>query len=119
MYTLTLTADSGCTELPDDARTRTYTATIVPGSRPTTFVGTLSDARIVSVPIWLPYFEIGVAGDLIRRGAEQLDLLIAQDGRHEKHDAGVQLDASVPATELDWPAPTRSVHALGKDGAWG
>ena len=62
-YTLTLTANEACTRLPEEARTRTYTATIVPGSRPTTFIGRLSDARIVSVPIWPPYFEIGVAGD--------------------------------------------------------
>jgi Carboxypeptidase regulatory-like domain len=62
-YTLTLSADTACTNLPEEARTRTYTATIVPGSRPTTFIGRLSDARIVPVPIWPPYFEIGVAGD--------------------------------------------------------
>lgn len=63
VYTLTLSADSACTRLPEEARTRTYTATIVPGSRATRFIGTLSDARIVSVPLWAPYFEFGVAGD--------------------------------------------------------
>jgi hypothetical protein len=62
VYTLTLTADSACTNLPDEARTRTYTATIVPGYRSTTFVGRLSDARIVS-SLFSPYFEIGIAGD--------------------------------------------------------
>jgi Carboxypeptidase regulatory-like domain len=62
VYTLTLTADSACTNLPDEARTRTYTATIVPGYRSTTFLGRLSDARIVSLP-FSPYFEIGIAGD--------------------------------------------------------
>ena len=62
-YTLTVTADRACTSLPDEARTRTYTATLVPASLPATFRGTLSDARIVSVPIWYPFFEIGVAGD--------------------------------------------------------
>jgi Carboxypeptidase regulatory-like domain len=46
VYTMTLTADRTCTNLPDEARTRAYTATIVPaypGSR-TTFRATLSDA---------------------------------------------------------------------------
>lgn len=61
-YTLTLTADSACTNLPDEARTRTYTATIVPGYRSTTFVGRLSDARIVS-SLFSPYVAIGIAGD--------------------------------------------------------
>jgi hypothetical protein len=61
-YTLTLTADSACTNLPDEARTRTYTATIVPGHRSTSFSGRLSDARIVS-SLFSPYLEIGVAGD--------------------------------------------------------
>lgn len=62
-YTLTLTADNACTSLPDEARRRTYAATIAPGSRPTRFIGALSDAGIVSVPFWSPYFEIGVADD--------------------------------------------------------
>lgn len=66
VYTLTLTADSACTNLPDEARTRTYTATIVPGYRSTAFLGRLSDARFVSSPsspFFSPYFEIGIAGD--------------------------------------------------------
>jgi hypothetical protein len=48
VYTLTLTADRACTSLPTEARTRTYTATIVPGDRPSSFRGTLSDARFPS-----------------------------------------------------------------------
>jgi hypothetical protein len=63
VYTLTLTTDKACTRLPEAARTRTYTASLVSRWRATTFVGTLSDARIVSVPFWAPYFEIGVADD--------------------------------------------------------
>jgi hypothetical protein len=49
VYTLTMTADSACTSLPNEARMRTYTATIVPipGSR-TSFRATLSDARFFS-----------------------------------------------------------------------
>ena len=75
MYTLTLTADNACTTLPEEARTRTYTASLVSRWRATTFVGTLSDARIVPVPLWAPYFEIGVADDfasLALRFVEQL-----------------------------------------------
>jgi carboxypeptidase family protein len=62
-YTLTLTTDTACTRLPEMARTRSYTASIVSGWRATTFVGTLSDARIVPVPIWAPSFQAGVADD--------------------------------------------------------
>lgn len=75
VYTLTLTADSACTNLPDEARTRTYTATIVPTSGSTTsFLARLSDARIVFLP-FSPYFEIGIAGDFANmsvRFVEQL-----------------------------------------------
>jgi hypothetical protein len=62
VYTLTLSTDSSCTTLPEEARTRTYTVTIVPGLRSTRFVGTLGGARIVFAP-YSPYFEIGVARD--------------------------------------------------------
>jgi hypothetical protein len=62
-YTLTLTTDNACATLPEEARTRTYTASIVSRWRATTFVGTLSDAQIVPVPVWAPTFQIGVAGD--------------------------------------------------------
>ena len=61
-YTLTLTTNNACTTLPEEARTRTYTVSIVSRWRATTFVGTLSDAQIVSVP-WSPYFQIDVADD--------------------------------------------------------
>lgn len=76
VYTLTLTADNACTALPEEARTRTYTASLVSQWRATTFVGTLSGARIVPVPMWAPYFEIGVADDFARldlRFVEQLN----------------------------------------------
>jgi protocatechuate 3,4-dioxygenase beta subunit len=61
--TLTVTTHSSCTNLPDEARSRTYTATITPGYRSTTFVGTLKDAQIVMLPLWAPHLEIGVASD--------------------------------------------------------
>jgi hypothetical protein len=59
VYTLTLTADSACTHLPGEVRTRTYTATIVPGSGSISFRVRLSDARFFSthnIGMW-------VAGD--------------------------------------------------------
>jgi carboxypeptidase family protein len=63
-YTLTLTADRACTRLPEEARTRTYMASLAAAPwRAITFVGTLSGARIVSVPMWPPFFQIGVADD--------------------------------------------------------
>jgi hypothetical protein len=45
VYTLTLTADSSCRSVPEQARRRTYTATIVPGGRSGYFLAKLSDAR--------------------------------------------------------------------------
>ena len=59
VYTLTLTADSACTHLPGEVRTRTYTATIVPSPRPTSFLVSLSDARFFSTH----NIAMGVAGD--------------------------------------------------------
>jgi hypothetical protein len=50
LYTLTMTADRSCTSLPDDLRTRTYTATIAATSRPGFFVARLSDATFYSEP---------------------------------------------------------------------
>ena len=62
-YTLTVTTNNACTQLPAEARTRTYTASLVSRGRATTFVGTLRDARIVPVPFWSAYFQIEVAND--------------------------------------------------------
>jgi len=74
-YTLTLTSDKACTKLSEESRTRTYTASLVSRWRATTFVGTLSDASIVPVSVWAPFFEIRVAGDFANvsfRFVEQL-----------------------------------------------
>ena len=70
LYTLTLTADRACSNLPDAARARTYTATINQGFRSTSFNALLSDARFPSIlPCVGPpqscirnQFGIGVAG---------------------------------------------------------
>jgi hypothetical protein len=74
-YTLTVDADSTCTNLPGEVRTRTYTATLGPGSQPTRFIGRLNDARMV-FSIFFPYLEIRTAGDFSitsLRIVEQLD----------------------------------------------
>jgi hypothetical protein len=70
MYTMTLTADRACTNLPQEARTRTYTATITPGFRSTSFIAMLSDARFPTFACGRPgdscvhnQFGIGIAGD--------------------------------------------------------
>jgi hypothetical protein len=70
-YTLTITADRSCSALPDEARTRTYRAEILPGRRATAFQGRIRDARFISTsPCPGPpdscihnYFDIGMAGD--------------------------------------------------------
>lgn len=77
-YVLTFTADSACPDLPAEARTRTYTATIVPGLSSSSFGGSLSGARFLPIvpcppgPISSPpsctynSFRIGMAGDFAR-----------------------------------------------------
>jgi hypothetical protein len=64
-YTLTFIADSACTDLPDEVRTRTYEATIVPSSIPnipadTAFKVTVAGASFLS---GFADFGIGVVGD--------------------------------------------------------
>ena len=61
-YTLSVSADSACINLPEEVRMRTYTAALVAGSAPTRFGGTLKDARML-FSIFFPYFEIRTAGD--------------------------------------------------------
>ena len=74
-YTLTITADRSCATLPDEVRTRTYSATIVPGGRPTAFQGRVSGARFILESPCVGrspescihnYFELGMAGDFAR-----------------------------------------------------
>jgi hypothetical protein len=48
VYTLTLTADSACLDLPQEARRRTYAATIARTGVSSSFLATLSDARFFS-----------------------------------------------------------------------
>jgi hypothetical protein len=79
LYTLTMTADSACTNLPIEARTRTYTATVVPTAS-SRFVATLSDAGFLSPTPWCnagpPGLScsyntvgIGIAGDFASIGS--------------------------------------------------
>jgi len=70
-YALTLTADRACT-LPAEARTRTYTATVVATGRQSAFLGMLNGATFLSTAPWCPAgqacpynrFGIGVVGDI-------------------------------------------------------
>lgn len=59
-YTLTFDADDVCTNLPDEVRTRTYTATIIPGGRSSLFAAGLSGGRFFIGAYGL---RIGVVGD--------------------------------------------------------
>jgi hypothetical protein len=66
-YTLTITADSACTTLPDDVRTRTYRAAVIAATNTraptgTSFNGTVAGAQFA------PYanlFWVGVFGDYV------------------------------------------------------
>lgn len=62
-YTLTLTADSACTGLPGETRTRTYTATILPLVKPTDFRVSISGGQFFRF-----YSEFGIqtAGTFVR-----------------------------------------------------
>jgi len=66
-YTLTIAADSSCTSLPEELRTRTYSTTVTPGANvnvPTnmSFGGYVTDAQMA--PSGNGFF-IGVSGDYI------------------------------------------------------
>jgi len=66
-YTLTFTADSACMDLPDEVRTRTYTAAIAASASPnvpagTSFTATVGGAAFVS---GLDNFTVGVSGTYV------------------------------------------------------
>ncbi|MGE3840454.1 MAG: carboxypeptidase-like regulatory domain-containing protein [Vicinamibacterales bacterium] len=65
-YTLTILADATCADLPDEARSRTYAATVSPNAPSsaaiTSYTVTVSDA---SFPEGFDNFSIGVAGDYL------------------------------------------------------
>jgi len=63
-YTVTLTADNACPNLPSEARSRTYTASIVPTSLARTrYSVTVQGGSLVIV--YSDTFEAGVAGDFL------------------------------------------------------
>lgn len=75
MYTLTVTAGSASTTLPDEARGRTYASTVVPSGRATSFTAHLSGARFFATAPCPPgrpqetctynRIGIGVAGESV------------------------------------------------------
>ena len=67
-YTLTFVADSACAGLPDDARTRTYEATVTLTSRPGDPANSRFDVTLTGGTFVEHYnsFTIGVVGDYIK-----------------------------------------------------
>jgi hypothetical protein len=63
-YILTFEADRACTDIPSEVRTRTYAASITPGSYPTSPAETYFDLTVRDAPVIDKYngFGIGVAG---------------------------------------------------------
>ena len=117
VYTLTLTADRACSNnLPEAARARTYTATINPGSRSTSFDAVLSDARFprilpcVGRPEFCFYnqFRIGVSGnfaDMWITIVEQLadEAYLAIDGWVRNSFGATGLNAPLVANFVSCP----------------
>ncbi len=66
-YTLTFIADSACSGLPNEVRTRTYAATITPGSNSNRPANTFFNVAVTGASFLKHYdsFEIGVAGDFL------------------------------------------------------
>jgi Carboxypeptidase regulatory-like domain len=85
VYTLSLTADRACTNLPADVRTRSYTATVVFNARPGFFQATLSGAQFLSIDPCPPgrpvdtctYNKVGIglAGDYASIGIGVIERL--------------------------------------------
>jgi hypothetical protein len=105
-YTLTVTTDRACSNLPQAARSRTYNASVVPHYRSTRFVGTLSDARIVALPEWAPYLEIGVAGDFASMELRYVEQL--SDAAYLAVQGGIS--GSVEHTGISGPFNAYFVH---------
>jgi hypothetical protein len=66
-YTLTFIADSTCTAIPSELRTRTYAATIAPADEPFYPAGTFFVATMPGVPHWTDRnrIPIATAGDFV------------------------------------------------------
>ena len=66
-YTLTFLADSACAGLPEEVRTRTYAATITPGSGTTIPANLHLDGVVTGAPFLERYsdFAVHVAGDYV------------------------------------------------------
>lgn len=66
-YSLTVIADSTCAALPSELRTRTYPATITPGSNPNIPANTYFDVTVSGASFHSYYnrFALGVAGDFL------------------------------------------------------
>ena len=84
-YSMTITADNACMDFPAEARTRRYTATVIPLGRPGFFLGSLSDARFAPMTPCPPGppgrsclhngVSIGTAGDYTNVGFSIIEQL--------------------------------------------
>jgi hypothetical protein len=107
-YSLTVIADSSCTAIPDDLRTRTYSATIAPsGERPSTLYG----VDVTGPSLIMPFgFGIGVAGN---------DLAFTIDGpalvEHLTPSTDLEI-AGVGSTSL--PVSPASTITFSFSGSW-
>lgn len=105
-YTLTLAADSAAANLPDHVRSRTYSATILAGSRTGAFKARLNDGRFFQycspgLPscIQLDAFSIGLVGNdvniygtVIEQLAEDTYLLLDAQGQGVFDETGVTVE---------------------------
>ena len=99
-YTLTISADRACTGLPDDVRTRTYSATIAPSGGAavpanTQFTGTVTGGQFAP---HANLFFVGVFGNYVVISTEGEGPSIAEDlGSHRYVAFSGAANVSVPA----------------------
>ena len=103
-YTLTISADPGCTGIPGDVQTRSYQAAVTPtsaaSSPPNTFFnGQMTGARFAP---YSGYFWIGVAGNYVVVSSEGEGPSIIEDLGHNRYVSYYgQAAASVGASGLE------------------
>ena len=104
-YTLTISADSACTALPDDARTRSYLARVTAGSEfgRDSFSGTVTGGQFAGNRFW-----IGVFGDYVTIStAGEGPSLVEQPDR-----TGISRSTARPVCRSERRAPRRSRRPL-------
>jgi hypothetical protein len=114
-YTLTFLADSACAGLPDEVRTRTYAATITPGSGTGIPANLYLNGRVASASFLERYsgFGVHVAGDYV--AVPQLGDMHGDPGLVEQIDTNTYLafEGSAAAASVDPSASTVSMSLHG------